>query len=139
MTLHHLYAYGTLQVGAIFAQIVGRTIESRPATLAGYVRYRISDRVYPAIVEAASSEVPGVVYLGLTASELTRLDLYEGHLYQRREVRVWQGDGTLLVETYVLRPEHRHRLSSEAWDLERFEREHLASYLADVSATSRAP
>ncbi len=139
MTIHHLYAYGTLQVGAIFAQIVGRVIEGRPATLAGYARYCISDRVYPAIVEAPGSEVPGVVYLGLTAEEVQRLDVYEGHLYERREVRVWQENGTLLAETYVLRPEHRHRLSSEAWDRERFERVHLASYLAAVSQTSRAP
>jgi gamma-glutamylcyclotransferase (GGCT)/AIG2-like uncharacterized protein YtfP len=139
MTVHHLYAYGTLQVGAIFAQIVGRAIEGRAATLAGYARYRISDRVYPAIVEAPGNEVPGVVYLGLTAEELARLDVYEGHLYERREVRVWEGAGTLLVDTYVLRSEHRHRLSSEPWDRERFEREHLASYLADISTTSRAP
>jgi gamma-glutamylcyclotransferase (GGCT)/AIG2-like uncharacterized protein YtfP len=139
MTRHHLYAYGTLQVGAIFAQIVGRAIEGQPATLTGYACYRISDRVYPAIVEAPGSEVQGVVYLGLTAEELERLDVYEGHLYERREVRVRQEDGSLLVETYVLCPEHRHRLSSEAWDRERFERLHLASYLAAVSQTSRAP
>lgn len=139
MTSHHLYAYGTLQVGAIFAQIVGRAIEGQPATLTGYACYRISDCVYPAIVEAPGSEVRGVVYLGLTAEELERLDVYEGHLYERREVRVRQEDGSLLVETYVLRPEHRHRLSSEAWDRERFERLHLTSYLAAVSQTSRAP
>lgn len=139
MTIHHLYAYGTLQVGAIFAQIVGRAIEGQPARLSGYACYRISDRVYPAIVEAPGGAVPGVVYLGLSLEELERLDLYEGHLYERREVRVWQGDGTLLAETYVLRPEHQHRLSSEAWDRERFEREHLESYLAAVSATLRAP
>jgi gamma-glutamylcyclotransferase (GGCT)/AIG2-like uncharacterized protein YtfP len=135
----HLYAYGTLQVPAIFAAIVGRELAPRPARLRGYARYRIADRPYPAIVEAPGDEVDGLVYLGLEASEIDRLDIYEGDLYERRELRVWVGAGSIDAASYVLRPEHAHRLSRERWDLARFEQDHLASYLARVLRTARAP
>jgi hypothetical protein len=136
---HHVYAYGTLQFPAIIAQIVGREVAGRPARLSGYARYRIKGRLYPAIVEAPASEVDGIVYPELDTSELERLDIYEGDLYERRELPVWIGEVTIAACTYVLRPEHAHRLSREPWDLARFEREHLASYLTRVALTSRAP
>jgi gamma-glutamylcyclotransferase (GGCT)/AIG2-like uncharacterized protein YtfP len=136
---HHLYAYGTLQVPAIVARIVGRELVGRPARLSGYSRYRISDRPYPAIVQAPDGEVDGVLYLGLDTAEMDRLDRYEGHLYERRQVLVCVDDGSISAVTYVLRPEHAHRLSQEPWDLASFERDHLESYLAGVRLTSRAP
>jgi gamma-glutamylcyclotransferase (GGCT)/AIG2-like uncharacterized protein YtfP len=136
---HHVYAYGTLQVPAIIAQIVGREVVGCPARLSGYARWCIEGRLYPAIVEAPASEVDGIVYPGLDTAELERLDTYEGELYERRELPVRVGDVTIAACTYVLRAEHAHWLSREPWDLARFEREHLASYLARVSRTSRAP
>ena len=139
MTPTHLYTYGTLQLPQIMSQIVGRQMLGRPARLTGYVRYRVRDRVYPAIVEAAGEMLMGVVYEQLEPAELERLDHYEGPLYERRTVQVQAGGATLDACTYVLRAEHVGRLSTEAWDLERFEREHLASYLARISVTLRAP
>jgi hypothetical protein len=136
---HHLYAYGTLQLPEIVSQIVGRPLSAQPATLLGYVRFRVADRVYPAIVEEPAGEVTGVVYRDLSPTELTRLDVYEGDLYERRQISVVVGARSLLASTYVLRPEHSHRLSSELWDLEHFRRDHLESYLACISVTSRAP
>jgi gamma-glutamylcyclotransferase (GGCT)/AIG2-like uncharacterized protein YtfP len=139
MTDPHLYTYGTLQLPQIMSQIVGRPVFGRPARLAGFARFRIRDRVYPAIVESPGAEVGGVIYEGLAAAELVRLDDYEGPLYERRAVEVDVEGGTSSAYTYVLRPEHVERLSSEPWDLARFEREHLASYLARISVTLRAP
>lgn len=139
MTTHQLFAYGTLQVPAIVAQIVGRPLAGVPARLDGYARYRVEGRVYPAVVEAAAGEVAGILYAGLDAAELERLDIYEGDLYERREVAVCVGPVLARAATYVLRPELRHHLSDEPWDLERFWREHLDDYLSLVSRTSRAP
>jgi gamma-glutamylcyclotransferase (GGCT)/AIG2-like uncharacterized protein YtfP len=139
MSTSALYTYGTLQVPDIIALIVGRRLVGQPARLLGYARYRILDRVYPAIVEATSGDVPGMLYAGLDAAELQRLDDYEGEIYERRELSVLVGAASVAACSYVLRPEHLHRLSSEPWDLADFEREHLQSYLARVSLTSRAP
>lgn len=139
MTPSLLYTYGTLQLPQIISQIVGRELSGRPALLSGYARYRIHDRVYPAIVEAAGAELAGVVYDGLAALDLERLDDYEGPIYERRVVPVDVAGAALAACTYVLRAEHVHRLSLEPWDLAQFEREHLASYLARISVTLRAP
>jgi Gamma-glutamyl cyclotransferase, AIG2-like len=139
MTPIHLYTYGTLQLPQIMSRIVGREVLGRPARLVGYARYRIVDRVYPAIVEAPGAELSGVVYERLDPAELERLDHYEGPTYERRVVHVDVGSAALEACTYVLRAEHVHRLSAEPWDLERFEREHLVSYLARISFTLRAP
>jgi gamma-glutamylcyclotransferase (GGCT)/AIG2-like uncharacterized protein YtfP len=135
----HLYTYGTLQVAAIIERIVGRALAGEPARLEGYARFRVKGRVYPAIVEAAGCEVPGVLYAGLEAAELDRLDFYEGDLYERREVSVWAGAGVQRAATYVLRSELRHELSDEGWELAGFLRDHLDEYLAIISQTAQAP
>lgn len=139
MTTEHLYTYGTLQVPAIIEHIVGRPLTGVPARLDGYARFRVNGRVYPAIVEAAGGEVPGVLYAGLEATELERLDFYEGGLYERREVSVWAAGVVQRAATYVLRPELRHELSDEPWDFAGFLRDHLNEYLAIVAQTAQAP
>ena len=139
MTTQHLYTYGTLQVAAIIELIVGRPLRGVAARLDGYARYRVADRVYPAIVEAPGAEVPGVLYSGLDTAELDRLDVYEGDLYERRDVSVWVGPARVSAATYIARPELQHRLSSEPWDFAGFLRDHLDGYLALISKTSRAP
>ena len=40
---------------------------------------------------------------------------------------------------HVLGEQHRSLLSSDAWELGEFEREHLAEYLQRIAATRRAP
>lgn len=139
MTGHALYVYGTLQVPAIFAQIVGRHLKAEPAILAGYARYRVQERAYPAIVEQPGAHVEGLVYGGLSSTELERLDLYEGELYERRLVTLPRAGVDMHAHAYVLRSALRHLLSSDAWDLGAFTRDHLNDYLNQIRATSRAP
>jgi gamma-glutamylcyclotransferase (GGCT)/AIG2-like uncharacterized protein YtfP len=139
MTGHALYVYGTLQVPAIFAQIVGRRLEAGPAILEGYARYRVQERVYPAITENERGRVEGLVYSGLSSTELERLDIYEGELYERRLVTLSRAGLDLRAFAYVLRADQRHLLSSEAWDLGTFTRDHLNDYLDQIRVTSRAP
>lgn len=139
MKAHALFVYGTLQVPAIFQQIVGRALVAEPATLLGFARYRVQARVYPAIVEQASGRVEGLVYAGLSGAELEQLDLYEGDLYERRGIELSKQSVDLQAHVYVLRAGQHHLLSSEAWDLDTFTRDHLDDYLNQIRATSRAP
>jgi gamma-glutamylcyclotransferase (GGCT)/AIG2-like uncharacterized protein YtfP len=139
MSQHRLFTYGTLQVSEIFEHIVGRSLSSCPALLDGYARYRVDQRVYPAIVRQAGATVSGLLYSGVDTRELEHLDVYEGELYQRTWLEVRAGSGMTGAWTYVLGDAHLDQLAPDPWDLETFERDHLASYLARVSVTRRAP
>jgi gamma-glutamylcyclotransferase (GGCT)/AIG2-like uncharacterized protein YtfP len=139
MSLHCLFTYGTLQVAEIFEQIVGRSLASHPALLQGYVCQRVDQRVYPAIVPRPGTSVPGLLYSGLHARELEHLDVYEGELYDRTWLEVQAGGVTIGAWGYVLGDAHLDQLAPGPWDLETFQRDHLASYLARISGTRRAP
>ena len=133
MSRHHLYAYGTLQVPEVLRQVIGRGVASRPAVLEDYARYRLRHSVYPGIVEHPGGRVTGLVYSGIEAHEVERLDAYEGALYERRALTLWVEGEKIEALGYVLRSEHRGQLSQDPWDLEKFSREHLSGYLKLVS------
>jgi hypothetical protein len=135
----NFYAYGTLQEPSILELIVGRSLVGVPAVLQGHARFGLRDKVYPAIVAQTGGRVRGLLYSGVTASELERLDEYEGPLYERRELLVMCSGTPARAFTYVLGDRHRHLLSPEPWDFERFRRDHLESYLERITLTSRAP
>jgi hypothetical protein len=132
VSLHHLYAYGTLQVPEVLQQVIGRSVAGRPAVLEGYARYRLRNQVYPGIVEHPGGHVTGLLYSGIDAHELERLDAYEGPLYERRSLTL-RVDGEQIEATgYVLRIEHRRLLSNHPWELGAFSRDHLTDYLKVV-------
>ncbi len=139
MIASNVYAYGTLQEPDVFRLIVGRSIAGAAALLEGHARFRLRNKVYPAIVAQPGQSVPGLLYTGVTTAELARLDEYEGPLYERRELRVSSAGTETLAFTYVLSDRARHLLSPEPWDIEQFRREHLASYLRRITLTARAP
>jgi gamma-glutamylcyclotransferase (GGCT)/AIG2-like uncharacterized protein YtfP len=135
----NVYAYGTLQEPDVFRLIVGRSIAAAAAMLEDHARFRLRNEVYPAIVAQAGQSVAGLLYAGVTAAELARLDEYEGRLFERKELWVSSAGTPTLAFTYVLRERERHLLSAEPWDIEQFRREHLASYLRRIALTARAP
>lgn len=139
MTGSNFYAYGTLQEPSIIALIVGRSLVGVSAVLEGHARFGLSGKVYPAIVAQPGGSVSGLLYSGLTPSELARLDEYEGPLYERKELSVMCSGAPARAFTYVLGERHGHLLSAEPWDFERFRREQLESYLERIALTSRAP
>lgn len=139
MAQSNFYAYGTLQEPSILELIVGRSLVGMAAVLEGHARFALRDKVYPAIVAQPGGRVSGFLYSGVTLSELERLDVYEGPLYERTELSVMCSGTPARAFTYVLGEPHRHLLSPEPWDFERFRREHLRSYLERITLTSRAP
>jgi gamma-glutamylcyclotransferase (GGCT)/AIG2-like uncharacterized protein YtfP len=139
MALQRLFAYGTLQVPDILQAVVGQRWQGEPAVLSGYACYRVSNKPYPAIVVDPAGAVAGVLYSGVSTRDLERLDSYEGELYERRELSVRAGGTLLGAAAYVLGERHRSILSTEAWELAAFEREHLAAYLTRIAVTRRAP
>jgi gamma-glutamylcyclotransferase (GGCT)/AIG2-like uncharacterized protein YtfP len=139
MSAPGLFAYGTLQLPEILAQVVGRSWPGSRAELVGYRRYPLRGKPYPAIVEEESARVVGLLYPGVSPLELDLLDRYEGELYERRLVTVNVGPLPEPAFVYVLGKRNAEQLAAGEWDLGRFARDQLPSYLAQVSVTRRAP
>ena len=125
-----LFAYGTLLFPDVLAAVVGRSLTAEPATLGGYVRRGVIGEIFPAMVEGERHDrVVGVLYVGLDDREWSRLDRFEGDLYERHRVRI----GTRDAFTYVLASAWRHRLGVEPWDPDAFARDHLEAFLARLA------
>lgn len=116
-----LFTYGTLMSHDIMARVAGCRLAALPATLAGYRRSQVKGEVYPGISEDAAGRVAGVLYLSVPASALKRLDVFEGEMYERRQVVVVDEVGAVRpAMTYVFRPAYLHLLTGAPWDFDQF-------------------
>src|ERR1700754_1708591 len=62
----NLFAYGTLMLPDVLEFILERSLPSEPATLGGFSRYMVRDRVFPAVIPDGKHDVHGLVLFGLT-------------------------------------------------------------------------
>lgn len=81
--IDRLFAYGTLELRVLMAELTGRLPRSEHAVLAGFRRGRLSGRPYPGLAVDPSGCVDGTLYIGLSRRELAQLDRYEGTEYRR--------------------------------------------------------
>ena len=124
------FVYGTLMFPAVLNRLLGRVPATAAAVLPGYARRAVSGQHYPAIVNAPTSQVHGLLLHDITPTELALLDEYEGDQYLRTPVTVATPSGTRVrAECFVWRNELRSNLSNADWSVEDFENNHLAHYL----------
>jgi gamma-glutamylcyclotransferase (GGCT)/AIG2-like uncharacterized protein YtfP len=129
---HCLFAYGTLMFPQVFRHVTGRHAVGRPAELSGYGRYRLHGRSYPGLLRMPGEHVQGMLYEGITAPQLRRLDIFEGRAYRRAKVRVQDVRGRHVIAwTYVIPARHRALLSRRSWDASQFSRRRVQRFLAD--------
>lgn len=128
--LANLFAYGTLMLPEMMHQLLGKEIQSIPGTLNGYACYEVKHQIYPAIVALDGSNVTGIVYQNLRNGDLTKLDEYEGEMYERKTVQVRLNDGTNLpCQTYVCKEEYISYLDNKLWNPSRISPEGLSGLL----------
>ena len=126
----HIFAYGSLMIPAVMRAVTGRDFFSIPALLPDHARYRVRGESYPGVIQEVGSRTSGVLYFDLDHDAVKKLDDFEGPWYERTPVRTETGDGTILkAETYLFKPEYRGLLTTEAWDLETFQRKHLRTFM----------
>ncbi len=107
-----------------------------PAILTHYMRHRVSDCDYPAIVPSPEPDasVRGTYVRGLTAEDQWRLDLFEGDQYERIKVCPQlldqEGKATMGVEaeTYVWK-DGEIGLEKREWDFEEFRKEKMGRWV----------
>jgi gamma-glutamylcyclotransferase (GGCT)/AIG2-like uncharacterized protein YtfP len=136
----NLFTYGSLMIPCVTHAVTGHKFRAEGACLRDYARYKVRGESYPGIVYQKGALTNGIVYLGVDALSLKRLDEFEGNLYERISVQIENGQGgALTVETYVIKREHSDLLSSEPWDLEEFEKDHLKEFMATYKGFSLRP
>ena len=120
-----LFTYGTLMDSLIMEQVAGDAFDSVSGILTNHLRKRVRQRVFPAVTPKSGHHVEGRLYLKLTDSAMTRLDRFEGDLYQRQSVSVQLKSQELIQAfAYVIRPEHQSMLSEHDWSLDNFQLQH---------------
>ncbi len=136
----HVFTFGSLMFRQVWDRVVAGGYQARAGTVRGFVRVRVSNEVYPALLSGtAESAVPGVLYLDVSASDLATLDRFEdeGKAYGRIQVSVQLDDGSVVdAAAYVFL--HPDRVESMPWEPERFEREGLQHFI-DTYLRDRAP
>lgn len=111
-------------------------ISIAPALLRQYVRHRVSECDYPAIVSSSEPDacVRGTYVQGLTAADIWRLDVFEGDQYSRAKVSLQLlgsdevGTEEVVAETYVWKDE-KVGLEVGEWDFEEFQRDKMRRWV----------
>ncbi len=125
-----LFAYGTLQIPQVLAAVTGRVFPSRPARLPDYARYCLRGRSYPGISDQPGATTPGLLYLGIDARSLRRIDEFEDEFYCRQSLVVLTAsDQEIVAEVYVVRESHYDMMTSSQWDLGVFKERSLSHFL----------
>jgi gamma-glutamylcyclotransferase (GGCT)/AIG2-like uncharacterized protein YtfP len=120
-----LFLYGTLQFPEMMRAVLGRTLPVLPAELPDFDRFQVRRRVFPAILPAPGSRVPGLIVDHVDAWTLERIDDYEGPPFYRHRttVRLPEVDDHVEATVYLLRQRYHCLLLDRDWDPEQFRRE----------------
>ena len=115
----NVFTYGSLMLSFVFQRVVGRCPPSIEATLEDWRRVRVDNETFPAAVPTEGDQVRGILWLGLSADEIVRLDQFEGEHYQRVSVRVRDFSGeNHTAEVYQW--SRTDGLINEPWDIDWF-------------------
>lgn len=138
--MNALFAYGTLICSDIMKDVSGLDVRGEPAKLEDFRRGLVRGEVFPAILPAPGHCVQGVVYQPITKSAWSRLDDFEGDIYERQAVNVRLSDGRMLsAGTYVIVPPSAHLLTNRKWDLDHFLLYGKARFTNDYQGYSSLP
>jgi gamma-glutamylcyclotransferase (GGCT)/AIG2-like uncharacterized protein YtfP len=135
--MNNIFVYGVLIFDDLWNRIVQRHYEKQTAVLPGYQRLTVKGECYPGLVKTFNGCVEGMIYFGVTAQDIKRLDKFEGKYYRKKPVRVLCKNGYAVnAKAYVLNRRYRRILSNSPWDPVQFQAHHLHKYIARYKVLS---
>ena len=102
-----VFVYGTLLDEIFVVRLLEHPVSAQRARLDGYRVETLPAFDWPVLVHDPAGSVDGLVYRGLDAEDLRRLDLYEGTaegLYRRVGVQVVAEPGTAAETAWAYLP-----------------------------------
>ncbi len=111
---------------ALLAAVAGPgRLNATPADLDGYARHPVKDNVVPFIVATPGASCDGILWRGLTADQVRRLDAYEGAFgYTLEDVTVSVVGQEVQARCYM--PPPGFVAGEGAWSLQKWQANHLA-------------
>lgn len=133
--MRHVFCYGSLMFPEVWHRVVQGRYDTLEGALSGYERRGVKDELFPCLIPGDASDlVQGVIYLGVGSDDLTRLDAFEGPLYDRQAAVCRGMDHHLYaVDVYILKACYRALVADEVWDAAWFAREDLPRFLSGLS------
>jgi len=128
----NLFVYDSLMFPKVWETVLAGEYLSDPTAVSGYVRKRVNDDSYPAVIPGDDEAVlHGRVYFHINQADLARLDEFKGEYFHREDTRALLANGhEVSAEIYVMKRDYRHLLSHEDWDPSRFVREEMGHFIA---------
>ncbi|MEH6646286.1 NUDIX domain-containing protein [Sulfitobacter sp.] len=112
-----LFFYGSLRHAPLLETVLGRSFDAdtlRATTLSDHSVYAVADQPFPMLVPEAGGRAEGLLASGLTASDVARLNFYEGGFaYDLVDVVLENGEA---AEVYLCAPDQWR--TEGLWDFE---------------------
>ena len=135
--MRNIFTYGSLMFDEVWTRLVTTDYKKIHAEISGFRRLAMKDETYPGLVASAGDVVAGVLRLGVSVTDISVLDQFEGDYYNRITVTAqdagqdaWKN---YQADVYVIKPEFQYLLADREWDGEVFARHQLAAFIARYS------
>jgi gamma-glutamylcyclotransferase (GGCT)/AIG2-like uncharacterized protein YtfP len=125
----NVFTYGSLMYDRVWSRVVTGQYARQNGVVKGFQRLQIKNESYPGLIKG-KGRVTGVVYLAVSAEDVTRLDRFEGELYRREMVEVICSDGRHVPAAFYLIKDQFKNLLAGEWSQSQFELHGLAKFEA---------
>jgi gamma-glutamylcyclotransferase (GGCT)/AIG2-like uncharacterized protein YtfP len=126
----NIFTYGSLMFPSVMKAVTGREFSSETARVQNYARFKVKGESYPGLTPLEGAVTEGVLYTDVDTLSVSRLDHFEGEIYERTEIPAHTLEGeSLTAQTYVIKAQYRDHLSSEEWDPKHFEKADLFEFM----------
>jgi len=129
-----VFTYGTLMYQPLWLKIAEHQRLPIPAVAKGFARCSIENSLSCSLVPAAGGHVAGMLYGGLSESEVARLDEYTEDLFERVQLQVVTPNEKIVAYSYAIKREFEGRILPKTWNQRRFEHFGLLRLLATPGA-----
>lgn len=133
-----LFVYGTLLIDEVIHRVTGRRFPSCKALLSDYARVRLRRSPYPGILPCMGAAVEGLLYFEVDDESLSRIDAFEGRIYERIGVKVATDTGARYrSQAFRIRERDICLLSDRPWDIREFTKRDLPALLNEIDTGAR--
>ena len=134
----NVFTYGSLMFPAVWQKVVRGDYRSSVASIHGFRRVCVRDGSHPAlIISPRAAPIVGRVYFGVSAEDVSRLDYFETHNYERVTVAITVDSNAKAAQAYLA--VNMALLADTDWNENTFEQSGLPVFLTTYAVKNSPP